>query len=246
MPPGILLIYAGLIGVAWPLYEYFIDWPRFQRELRENPRHARLREYRWSILVQWVLAAGGAKLWLAGAGEPAGLGLTAPTGWRLWASAGLLAPVVTLQAIKVAKAWRSERTRAYLRAHIKYVEAILPRTTVELAGFLALSVTAGACEEFLFRGYLLWVLGSLLTWWGAAICSVASFGFSHAYQGRKGAIQAAVMGILFTALVAMAHSLLPAMALHALADIGSGLMGWLALRKPATCEGEEMAPSPGA
>ncbi len=238
------LAFAALLAVAWPLYDHYIDWPRFQRELRENPRYARLREYRWAILVQWVFAAGGALLWLAGAGATAGLDLNLPAGWRLWASAGFLAPFLAAQAINLAKVIRSERTRAYLREHMKYVEGILPVTAMELGWFLALSVTAGVCEEFLFRGYLLWVLPPLLGWWGAAVCSVTSFGLLHAYQGRKGMIQATILGALMTALVMMANSLVPAMVLHALVDIGSGLMTWFARREQAPPDGEEQAAAP--
>jgi CAAX protease family protein len=235
------LAFAALLAVAWPLYDHYIDWPRFQRELRENPRYARLREYRWAILVQWVFAAGGALLWLAGAGATAGLGLQAPTGWRLWASAAFLAPFVGAHGINLVKVIRSERTRAYLRERMKYVEGILPVTAMELGSFLALSVTAGVCEEFLFRGYLLWVLAPVMTWWGAALCSVASFGVLHAYQGRKGVIQASLLGALMTALVMMARSLVPAMILHALIDIGSGLMTWFARRELLPPGSEEQA-----
>ncbi len=237
---------AALIATLWPIYDHFIDWPRFRRELRENPHSARFREYRWTILLQWVLAAGGALLWLAGPGGGAGLGLDFPTGWRVWASAAFLAPLLIVQGINLVRAFRSERTRAYLRAHLQHVEAILPRTTREMIMFLTLSLTAGICEEFLFRGYVLWVLAPLLSQWGAAMISVISFGLLHAYQGRKGAIQAAILAALFTALVLMARSLVPAMVLHALIDMSSGLITWIVLTTPAPPGAGEPAASPAA
>ena len=237
------LLLAVLIAVLWPIYDHFIDWPRFQRELRDNPRYARLREYRWWILLQWVVSASGALLWLAGSGAQAGLGLNAFSGWRLWASVAFLAPFVIVHSINLVKAFRSERTRSYLRAHLQNVEAILPRTTTELIWFLALSVTAGVCEEFLFRGYLVWVFAPLLTRWGAVVLSTVAFGFLHAYQGRKGMIQATVLGALFAALVLMARSLVPAMLLHAVIDIGSGLMTWIALTTPIRSRGGDSAAS---
>ena len=40
-----------------------------------------------------------------------------------------------------------------------------------------------------------------------------------------------VVGALLTLVVLISGSLLPAMALHALADIGQGLVAWLALRE---------------
>lgn len=103
-------------------------------------------------------------------------------------------------------------------------QPLLPSTTEELVGFLGLSVTAGLCEEFLFRGYLLWVLAPYLGWWGAAAFSLLSFGVVHAYQGRKGVIQATIFGAFLTLIVAVTGSLVPAVILHGVLDAGSGVM----------------------
>jgi membrane protease YdiL (CAAX protease family) len=50
-------------------------------------------------------------------------------------------------------------------------------------------------------------------------------------QGVKGVLATGVVGGLFTLVVLISGSLLPAIALHALTDIGTGLVAWLALRK---------------
>ena len=98
---------------------------------------------------------------------------------------------------------------------------------------MALSVTAGICEEVLFRGYLPWALTPWLGWWGAVAFSTLSFGFAHSYQGRKGIIGSLTIGALMMLLVAITRSLLPAMALHAVIDVTSGLLGWIAFREEA-------------
>ena len=111
--------------------------------------------------------------------------LQLPSAWRLRAAAGFLWVFVGVESLNILKASRSERTRAYIRAHMTQPQPLLPSTTEERVGFLGLSVTAGLCEEFLFRGYLIWVLAPYLGWWGAAAFSRLSFGVVHAYQGRK-------------------------------------------------------------
>jgi membrane protease YdiL (CAAX protease family) len=106
-----------------------------------------------------------------------------------------------------------------------------PHTRSELGWFVAVSLTAGFCEEFIFRGYLIWVFQPAFGLWGAAALSLVAFGLSHAYQGAKGILSTGLVGALFTAVVLISGSLLPAIALHALVDAGQGLIAWLVLRR---------------
>jgi membrane protease YdiL (CAAX protease family) len=93
------------------------------------------------------------------------------------------------------------------------------------------SLTAGFCEEFLFRGYLIWVFSPWLGWWGAAALSLTFFATGHAYQGWNGVLRTGIVGGLFTLVVAISGSLWPAIALHALHDLGGGIMaGWCCAR----------------
>jgi membrane protease YdiL (CAAX protease family) len=96
------------------------------------------------------------------------------------------------------------------------------------------SLTAGFCEEFLFRGYFIWVFAPWLGWWGAAALSVLIFAILHAYQGWNGVLRTGIVGAVFTLVVAIFNSLWPAIALHALMDLGAGMMAWLALREGQT------------
>jgi hypothetical protein len=92
--------------------------------------------------------------------------------------------------------------------------------------FLALSLTAGVCEEFLYRGYFAWVLHWWLGWTGAVAVGVALFGVAHAYQGRSGATRATLAGAFMGAVFLTTHWLVPAMIAHALVDVGSGMVGY--------------------
>jgi membrane protease YdiL (CAAX protease family) len=117
-----------------------------------------------------------------------------------------------------------------LRAQLGELAKMLPHSQGELRWFIGASLTAGVCEEFLFRGYLIWAFTPVLGWWGAAVLSLLAFTAGHAYQGRPGALRAAIGGVFFTLLVLATGTLIPAMVLHALIDAGSGVIAWLVLR----------------
>ena len=110
----------------------------------------------------------------------------------------------------------------------------MPHTRAELAWWLVLSASAGICEEFIFRGYLIWLLQSVLGLWGAATVSLVAFSAAHAYQGAKGVLAVGIVGGMLTLIVLALGSLVPAMAVHVLIDAGEGLVAWLALREVQT------------
>jgi len=246
MPTTVEWIYVALFAAAWPLYEHVIAWPRFLRRLRETPERARLGEYRSIIVIQWVLTAAGLALWARSGRAWSDVGLAAPEGWRLWVSVALVLVMSTLNARNVAGVLRSAKARARLRPRLASVDAIVPHTARELAGFWPVSLTAGFCEEFLFRGFLVWALTPLLTWWGAVAASTVVFGFGHSYQGLPGAIRAGAVGLAMALIYGLTHSLMAAVVLHALIDMGSGLVSWIVVRpeEPGDAASPESATTP--
>ena len=116
-------------------------------------------------------------------------------------------------------------------AGMEAVKALLPRTQVEMVAWVCLSVTAGFCEEFIFRGYLqrqfLALTGKVEL---AVVFQALIFGIAHLYQGWKGALTITIYGALFGALAAWRKSLRPGMIQHAAQDTFSGLVGSFVLR----------------
>jgi membrane protease YdiL (CAAX protease family) len=159
--------------------------------------------------------------------------MQAPEGWRLWTSAVAVVLLAALHIRQAATLARSTRARAHVRERLAKTNLaeILPHTTEEFGWLIIVSLTAGVCEEFLFRGYFIWALAPWLGWWGAAALGMPIFGLLHAYQGRSGVVRTAIVGAVMTIVVAITRSLYPAMALHALVDMGSGLVVWIAQRE---------------
>jgi len=222
--------------VAWPIYEKWIDWPRFQRWLNRVPSRARIREFRMTIVQQWVLTAIAAFIWLHAGRSWESIGMRPVWGWRLWGSAALALALIALNVYQVLIIEKSEKARRSARnsQSIKSVEMILPHGDTELRWFFLVSMTAGFCEEFIFRGYLIHALAPIFTWWGAAALALVPFGLLHGYQGRDGIIKTAVVGAFMTLIVAATHSLIPAMVCHALIDIGGGVVAYTIIKPRAS------------
>jgi membrane protease YdiL (CAAX protease family) len=105
------------------------------------------------------------------------------------------------------------------------VTSMLPRTALEIFVWIFVSISAGICEEFVYRGYLQRQFAAMTRSGAAALVLQAIvFGVSHGYQGWKQVVTITVLGVLFGLLAQWRRSLVPGMAAHAWADIYGG---WL-------------------
>ena len=99
------------------------------------------------------------------------------------------------------------------------VQFLLPQGRLETAMWVCLSVSAGICEEAVFRGYLqqqfVGMTRSVPV--GIALAAVA-FGASHAYQGWRNAAMIAVGGAMGGALAYWRKTVRPGMIAHAMQD----------------------------
>ena len=226
------LLYVAFLVVALPLWDYLVSWPAFRRRSQADPARARRRLWAEAIAYAWPLVAVGAVLWVANGRSWASFGFSVPEGWRLGASVALLLLLAAYHALAIATLARSSEARAGVRQQVRgQLASVLPHTRTEMYWFGGAALTAGFCEEFLYRGYFIWALAPWLGWWGAAALSLAFFAGWHAYQGWTGVLGTGMVGALFTLVVAFSGSLWPAIALHALHDLGGGITAWLALRE---------------
>jgi membrane protease YdiL (CAAX protease family) len=199
---------------AISLVEWLWYWPRMRA--RADEPGTRLRAYRNVIAVEWGISALVLGTWAIRGRSWAALGLG--TGRPLGLAIGFallvfyLVTVVRLRRAILASPERLER----LARRTTGAEPLLPRTSAERRLFLLTALTAGVCEELLFRGFVPWYLAP---WTGATLAVVLAslaFGLGHVYLGPS-------------LIVLAAGSLWPAIALHAAMDIVSGDLGSRAL-----------------
>jgi len=111
-------------------------------------------------------------------------------------------------------------------------ERILPQSTVELLPYLALAITAGLCEEFLYRGFAMAALTRAgLGAWLVILASSLLFGLAHSYQGRGGIVMTFVVGLVLGVSRLTYNSLVPAIFWHSAVDLVAGVAGMQYLRR---------------
>lgn len=105
----------------------------------------------------------------------------------------------------------------------KAVDSLLPKSLPEVLIWIAVAITAGICEEMVFRGYLQRQFHALTGNVGAAVIAQgAVFGLFHAYQGWRNVTVIAVLGILYGIMAAVRGNLRVNIVAHAWTDIWEG------------------------
>lgn len=232
MPGPLDFAFIALFTVGMALWEGLVGWPRLRSALDAGKPGARLGAYRFVMAYAWIFALIVIALWVWAHRPWSALGLNSVRGWRLALSIiVVLAPAVLFARQLRMLAKLSDARRVALRPRLGVMRDLSPSTRVERDWFIGLSLTAGVCEELLFRGFLTWALRPWLGPWGSAAASAALFGIGHAYQGRDGVVRTALMGVVFSAIALVTGSIIPGIVVHAILDIGGGMTGYTLLRE---------------
>ena len=133
--------------------------------------------------------------------------------------------LTTLQWLNLRRMGRS--TSPARRPLQALAERILPQKSTELIPFCGLAVTAGLCEEFLYRGFTMTAIGNLGLPTGVIVlCSAVLFGMAHLYQGKAGFVSTTILGLLFGFARLGLGSLVPVVAWHIGIDVLAGFVGY--------------------
>lgn len=103
--------------------------------------------------------------------------------------------------------------------------SVLPHGTPELILWVGLAITAGICEEAIFRGYLQRQFIALTKSVPAGILlSAVIFGIAHAYQGPRMILPIGLYGAMFGILAHWRRSVRPGMIAHVWNDALVGVL----------------------
>jgi uncharacterized protein len=204
-------------------------WDRFETsrlKTSSNPR-AKIQSYQMTVGWLWICAA----ISLAAFGWQT-LGVihvsAADAHWlpsgsgALALGAGVAAAFLIGSLTPAFMAKHSPKVREGFEKQLAAFSFFLPRTGEERAWFALVSVSAGACEEILFRGFLIHYFRNApfsLSVSAALLLSCVFFGTAHLYQGIAGVIQTAILGFAFGFLFLVTGNLILPIFLHAATDL---------------------------
>jgi hypothetical protein len=229
---------AGYLVVGEP----FVGWVlhrRFEGRLRTDPA-ARRSFYRRLLVLEWGLTAVAGLVWLAATDVGAAqVGLVWAQRWPgpvplVLALLLVALVVVSTRALRAGALagpppGAAGPPRRHRPGEARHAEppgsttmALLPRTRAERRLFAAVGVTAGVCEEWLYRGFFLAVLSALFAGLPDVVlvlAAAAAFGLAHVYQGVTGVVTTGVLGGILAAVYVGTGSLLLPVLLHAAIDL---------------------------
>jgi uncharacterized protein len=234
---------SALVLAIYICYESAVSLRKFRRlklAVAGGDTHARVRFYGEILIFEWVTAALAVSAlgFNFGGMNPSGLELAdSPFGrWcaSVWEHAdrdsvmGVVAGMLIGTAFVIVLSIRARRRAATSRpvrsAPLSRIlpdfSTLLPTTLNERLLFALVAISAGVCEEIVFRGWLLSELHQFgLTGIGLVAVASAVFGLAHFYQGPAGVLLTGLLGVVFCGLYVASGSLLLPIVVHAVIDL---------------------------
>ncbi len=218
-----------LLVVVFPLLGIW-DRRLLMRRIDEGDTEVRVKFYKGVLKMQWPLTIGLLTWWLLSGNGLASIGLIpVAQGWQ-WLAIGLGFFALLAQVAHLASVSRNSDQLLAIKEQMGGLSNFAPQTQTESRLYDMVSVTAGVCEEILYRGLLLVTLASLVGTWPAVVLTSLVFGLAHSYQGISGIAKTGFTGLVLALLTVFSGSLFIAIVLHTVIDLTSGRLMGRALR----------------
>ena len=220
----LLFLFLLLVAPAWDFYD--------TRRLKADPTSRRkIRYYKTLIAGLWIAtfvacaAVGLRPLFTISPAveEIPWLWHHAWLNYLIQAIVAIFLAIILLPLVVVVLKKLKKQPRKYSSADaFKSLDYYLPATRGERRWWIFVAITAGICEEVLFRGFLLhylhtsaWHLNLTLSLLIAAVI----FGLQHLYQCFAGVVSVVAVGLILGLLFIFSGTLLLPIIFHAIMDL---------------------------
>jgi membrane protease YdiL (CAAX protease family) len=228
-------IVVALLVLVLPVVDFFLIRERAAK-IHAGRTELRMKLYHNIIREEWIGTIAIVALWFLLGRGGAELGLVPAFDALAWAGYGLTVAICVALFFQTRSVTGNPDNHAGFRKQIGWLSFLTPHTDEELRVFSLVSVTAGICEEIVFRGFLIAYLMAQfgVPFWGAAILSSLVFGVTHVYQGPIGILRTGSVGGVMALLYGLTGSLWAPIMVHAAMDLGAGRMSHAAFSTETT------------
>ena len=216
--------------IIWPIYIYFTHEQEKQSVIAQPEK--RISVYRATMIHLWLpvlilmLLVSQSHISMNDIGLRWHWGLASQIG-----VAGLIL-IGGYFLLSLKQLSNNSQNHQTIRKQLAYVEWLMPTTAKESRYFiLGVSITAGICEELLYRGYLMQLLADYMPTYAVVIISSLAFGLGHIYQGPIHILRTALLGMVMALIYLATDSIIVPIILHAMLDMYGGAMAYTVLRK---------------
>lgn len=222
-------VYIALLSLIIPA-NAAKSYSQLLPRLRLRERGIREAVYLSSIVSQWLFVAILVAWWWYQGRDFHSLQLNLPraNGLNLFWLTLILAytALIYFYTLRIL-ADPQKQLRWYARLQESPGVDITPAEGKQLKLWWLVSLTAGFCEEFVYRAFLMWLLGIYMEpLWALPIMALI-FGLGHRYQGTDGIFLTSLLGLLMGVIYLSSGSLWLAVLCHAMIDASHG---WAAYR----------------
>ncbi len=218
-----------ILGVVLPLRSWQSAQAGDLQAMRFDFRSKRMLYYSNGGIL-WVLALVVVGVWWFSDRSLSELGL-AFTPWNFsflgWSILGIFGALYFSDLfLEVGSQRGRKQTSEEMRRDLSF----LPTNWGEYGHYMFLAISAGVCEEIVFRGYFIRyfqvVLGQehLLVVGLSLLLPAIIFGISHLYQGWGAVVKIVSMALMFGAFFVLTGTLWPLIVFHASIDLLGGLV----------------------
>lgn len=196
------------------------------RQQQEVQRYGRMPAYFSIMLIEWLVVG---LVWVSVRRQKLSLRELVGGNWATFEAALIDVAVaagfwVAAVAVLVAAAFALGIGHPNLEEVRRTVGFLAPHNGRELLVWVFVCLTAGFCEEVIFRGLFQRQFAALTrSRWAGVVLQAVLFGAAHGYQGGRHMAQIGVYGALFGMLALWRRSLRPGMIAHAWQDTFSGV-----------------------
>lgn len=214
------LVLALVIGVLYPMFFVF-TYKKTNSNIKKDGRF-RLLDYKQTIFIFWLLTL----LILVNfyySGSPA-INLV-PNVTTISIILTVIVLVLSRLQYKQSTVVNTEICKTS-KEKMGDVFHFLPSSKKEFRWFIFLSISAGICEEIIFRLFLVEFLKEHSHIIVAVIVANVIFAMTHIGSGKRNLLSSFILGLLFSAIYYFTDNIWIAILFHTAIDINAGVMGY--------------------